>query len=142
MKWYELKFFIDVFYLTLCMIWELFLANHMPFAAQARHFFYIFQALGRFLAPQITLEDHIFDLIQIWSKWELFFLLFICIFSTKFCNYGSYFSLIHMPFALHSMFHVELRLRLHGIGHVQIRLGSDPLCIHSTGSKMERYGST
>ena len=33
------------------------------------------------------------------------------------------------------------RLRLHGIGYVQIRLGSDPLCLHGTGSKLERYGS-
>ena len=38
-----------------------------------------------------------------------------------------------------------LRLRLHGIGYVQIRLGSDPLgrdllCLHGTGSKLERNG--
>ena len=30
----------------------------------------------------------------------------------------------------------QLRLRLHGIGYVQIRLGSDPLCLHETGSKL------
>ena len=34
------------------------------------------------------------------------------------------------------------KLRLHGIGYVPIRLGSDPLCLHGTGSKLERYGST
>ena len=34
------------------------------------------------------------------------------------------------------------RLRLHGIGNVQIRLGSDPLCLRETGSELERYGST
>ena len=34
------------------------------------------------------------------------------------------------------------RLRLHGIGYVQICLGSDPLCLHGTGSKLEQYGST
>ena len=40
----------------------------------------------------------------------------------------------------------KFRLRLHGIGYVQIRLGSDPLwygslCLHGTGSKLERYCS-
>ena len=37
---------------------------------------------------------------------------------------------------------IHFRLRLHGIGYVQIRLGSDPLCLHGTGSNLERYGST
>ena len=30
---------------------------------------------------------------------------------------------------------------LHGIGYVQILMGSDPLCLHETGSKLERYSS-
>ena len=36
---------------------------------------------------------------------------------------------------------IFFRLRLHGIGYAQIRLGSDPLCLHGIGSKLERYGS-
>ena len=36
----------------------------------------------------------------------------------------------------------KFRLRLHWIGYVQIRLGSDPLCLHRTGSELEQYGST
>ena len=35
----------------------------------------------------------------------------------------------------------KFRLRLHGIGYVQIHYGPDPLCLHGTGSKLEQYGS-
>ena len=35
-----------------------------------------------------------------------------------------------------------LRLLLPGMGDVQIRLGSDPLCLHGTGSKLGQYVST
>ena len=41
MKWYESKFFINVFYLTLCMKWELSVAIRIPFAAQAHRFLYL-----------------------------------------------------------------------------------------------------
>ena len=113
------------------MIWELSPTIHMPFAVQARHFLYLSSSRKVFCSSNYSRRPNFrsnTDLEQMGTLFSAFHIHFL----NKFCNYGSYFSLLHMPFTLHSMFYVELRLLLHEIGYVESVWDWDPLLYGST----------
>ena len=80
---------------------------------------------------QIWQEDKISVVPPLLHLGRLYFVSDICFFVFSSC-------IVYRCICLYWAF----RLRLHGIGYVHIRLGSDPLCLHGTGSKLEGYGST